>query len=162
MVAGRVILLGTFWMLEEYASAVGRGRAQEVARNVNRLARTVVLSPTPLGIKAPGVREERIGAAGSPDVRSARLACGCWPARRQSAPSARRVVAADRHGHRASGQPTTSAGSSPADRRQPRQASTVSSHRAHPAGLLLPVTTGGDPRFATRGTGRPRTWVCGW
>ena len=68
MVAG-IVLLGTFWMLEEYASAVGRGRAEEVARNVNRLPRTVVLSPTPLGIKAPGVREERIGAAGSPDVR---------------------------------------------------------------------------------------------
>jgi hypothetical protein len=68
MVVG-IVLLGAFWMLEEYASAVGRGRAEEVARNVNRLARTVVLSPTPLGISAPGVREERIGAPGSPDVR---------------------------------------------------------------------------------------------
>jgi hypothetical protein len=68
MVAG-IVLLGGFWMLEEYASAVGRGRAEEVARNVNRLARAVVLSPTPLGINAPGVREERIGKAGSPDVR---------------------------------------------------------------------------------------------
>ena len=68
MVVGLVVL-GLFWMLEEYASAVGRGSAQEVARNVNRLARTVVLSPSPLGIDAPGVSEERIGTAGKPDVR---------------------------------------------------------------------------------------------
>jgi hypothetical protein len=36
---------------------------------VNRLARAVVVSPTPLGIDAPGVREDRLGAAGSPGVR---------------------------------------------------------------------------------------------
>ena len=36
---------------------------------VDRLARTVVLSPRPLGIDAPGVREERLGVADSPDVR---------------------------------------------------------------------------------------------
>jgi hypothetical protein len=64
-----IVLLGGFWLLEEYASAVGRGRAQEVARGVDRLARTVVLSPTPLGIDAPGVREERLGEPGSPEVR---------------------------------------------------------------------------------------------
>ena len=63
------IVLGAFWMLEEYASAVGRGYAQQVADDVERLPRTVVLSRTPLGIQAPGVREERIGAAGSPEVR---------------------------------------------------------------------------------------------
>jgi hypothetical protein len=68
MVVG-IVLLGGFWMLEEYASAVGRGRAEEVARNVNRLAHVVVLSPAPLGIDAPGVQEERIGTPGKPDVR---------------------------------------------------------------------------------------------
>lgn len=68
LVAGTV-LLGGFWLLEEYASAVGRGRAQEVARDVDGLAKTVVLSPTPLGIRAPGVWEERIGEPGSPEVR---------------------------------------------------------------------------------------------
>jgi hypothetical protein len=64
-----IVLLGAFWMLEEYASAVGRGYAQQVAADVNQLPRTVVLSRTPLGIQAPGVREERIGAPGSPEVR---------------------------------------------------------------------------------------------
>ena len=64
-----IVLLGAFWMLEEYASAVGRGYAQQVADDVDRLPRTVVLSRTPLGVQAPGVQEERIGAAGSPEVR---------------------------------------------------------------------------------------------
>jgi len=64
-----IVMLGAFWMLEEYASAVGRGYAQQVADDVERLPRTVVLSRTPLGIQAPGVREERIGAPGSPEVR---------------------------------------------------------------------------------------------
>jgi hypothetical protein len=60
---------GAFWMPEEYASAVGRGYALGLAANVDRLARTAVLSPTPLGINAPGVREQRLGAPGSPEVR---------------------------------------------------------------------------------------------
>jgi hypothetical protein len=68
MVAG-IVLLGGFWMLEEYASAVGRGRAEEVARDVDRLPRATVLSPSPLGITAPGVQEESIGTPGKPDVR---------------------------------------------------------------------------------------------
>jgi hypothetical protein len=68
LIAGTVVL-GAFWLLEQYASAVGRGYAQQLAANVDRLARTVVLSPTPLGINAPGVREERLGAPGSPQVR---------------------------------------------------------------------------------------------
>jgi hypothetical protein len=68
LVAGTVAL-GGFWMLEEYASAVGRGYARELAAGVDRLSRAVVISPTPLGIDAPGVHEERIGAAGSPEVR---------------------------------------------------------------------------------------------
>lgn len=68
LVAGTV-LLGTFWMLEEYASAVGRGLAQQVARGVGTLPRTVVISPAPLGIDAPGVRTDQVGAADSPEVR---------------------------------------------------------------------------------------------
>jgi hypothetical protein len=68
LVAGTVAL-GGFWMLEEYASAVGRGYARQIAAGADRLPHAVVLSATPLGITAPGVREDRIGAAGSPDVR---------------------------------------------------------------------------------------------
>jgi hypothetical protein len=68
LVAGTVVL-GAFWMLEEYAAAVGRGYALQLSQGVDRLARTVVISPTPLGIVAPGVTEERLGRADSPDVR---------------------------------------------------------------------------------------------
>jgi hypothetical protein len=68
LIAGTVVL-GAFWMLEEYASTVGRGYAQQLSADVHRLPRTVLLSSTPLGINAPGVREKRLGAAGSPEVR---------------------------------------------------------------------------------------------
>ncbi len=68
LIAGTVVL-GGFWMLEEYAAAVGRGYAQQLADNVDRLAQTVILSSKPLGIVAAGVAEDRSGAADSPDVR---------------------------------------------------------------------------------------------
>ncbi len=68
LVAGTIVL-GGFWMLEEYAGAVGRGNALQVTASVDQLARTVVISPTPLGIDAPGVEEARIGDADSPSVR---------------------------------------------------------------------------------------------
>jgi hypothetical protein len=63
------VALGGFSMLEQYASAVGRGWARQLAAGVDSLARTVVISPTPLGIQAPGVHEERLGEVGSPEVR---------------------------------------------------------------------------------------------
>ncbi|MFP5348015.1 MAG: hypothetical protein ACLGIA_13435 [Actinomycetes bacterium] len=59
LVAGTVLLAG-FWMLEEYATAVGRGEAEQLAASVDQLARAVVLSPTPLGIDAPGVHEQAV------------------------------------------------------------------------------------------------------
>lgn len=68
LVAGLVVL-GGFWVLEEYASAVGRGYARQLVAGVDRLARAAVISPVPLGIEAPGVREQRIGPADSPAVR---------------------------------------------------------------------------------------------
>lgn len=68
VVAGLVVL-GAFWILEEYASAVGRGYARQLVAGVDRLARAVVISPVPLGLDAPGVREERIGPVESPAVR---------------------------------------------------------------------------------------------
>ena len=64
-----LVVLGGFWILEEYASAVGRGYARQLVAGVDRLARAAVISPVPLGIDAPGVREQRIGAADNPDVR---------------------------------------------------------------------------------------------
>jgi hypothetical protein len=68
VLVGGAVVLSTFWLLEEYASAVGRGYAQQLANTVDRLSRTVVISPRPLGIVAPGVHEERVGAPDSPAV----------------------------------------------------------------------------------------------
>jgi len=68
LVAG-TLLLGGFWLLEEYASAVGRGYAQRLGATADRLPRTMVLSARPLGIDAPGVHEQRLGAPGTPEVR---------------------------------------------------------------------------------------------
>jgi hypothetical protein len=63
------VALGGFWLLEEYAAAVGRGAASTLVANVDGLAHAVVVSPTPLGIVAPGVQEERIGAPDSATVK---------------------------------------------------------------------------------------------
>jgi hypothetical protein len=68
VLVGGAVVLATFWLLEEYASAVGRGYAQQLASGVGQLSRTVVISPRPLGIVAPGVHEERVGAPDSPAV----------------------------------------------------------------------------------------------
>ncbi len=67
LVAGTVTL-GTFWMLEEYASAVGRGQARELLAGLSRLPRAEVTSPTPLGIRAAGVVEEEVDT-GTEEVR---------------------------------------------------------------------------------------------
>ncbi len=67
LVAGTVVF-GGFWALGEFATAVGKGYAQNLANNVAGLPRAVVISPTPLGVEAPGVHEERVGGAGSPGV----------------------------------------------------------------------------------------------
>jgi hypothetical protein len=64
-----IVTLGAFWILEEHATAVGLGYAQQISQTVEKLPRTVVLSPTPLGIQAPGVEEARLGDAASPMVR---------------------------------------------------------------------------------------------
>jgi hypothetical protein len=56
LIAG-IVVLGTLWMLEEYATAVGRGYALKFATIVRDLPRTVVISPAPLGVRAPGVKE---------------------------------------------------------------------------------------------------------
>jgi hypothetical protein len=67
LVAGTVTL-GTFWMLEEYASAVGRGQARRLLAGLSQLPHAEVTSSTPLGIRAAGVVEERIDT-GSDEVR---------------------------------------------------------------------------------------------
>ncbi|MBK7623847.1 MAG: hypothetical protein IPJ14_14580 [Kineosporiaceae bacterium] len=66
VLVGGTVMLSTFWLLEEYASAVGRGYAQQLAHSVDQLSRTVVISPRPLGIRALGVQQERVGTTDSP------------------------------------------------------------------------------------------------
>jgi len=60
VIVAATVLLGGFWMLEEYASAVGKRYASQVAASVDDLTRATVISPAPLGIRAAGVDEERV------------------------------------------------------------------------------------------------------
>lgn len=58
--AGVIVILSMFWILEEYAASVGRGYAQQLVESVDQLPRATVTSPAPLGIEAPGVTEEKV------------------------------------------------------------------------------------------------------
>ena len=53
------------WMLEEYASTVGREYAERLERSVSGLVSTTVTSPTPLGIQADGVAERAEKSGGN-------------------------------------------------------------------------------------------------
>ncbi len=66
LVAGTV-LLGTFWVLEEYASEVGRARARQVIDSVNRLPEAELTSSVPIGVDAPGVVESPVDVIGDVD-----------------------------------------------------------------------------------------------
>jgi hypothetical protein len=57
-----VIALALFWEVSSFAGVVGRGYAQQIEATVHQLPRATALSTSPLGIEAPGVREERIAA----------------------------------------------------------------------------------------------------
>jgi hypothetical protein len=58
------VMLGGFWLLEEYATSVGRDFAEDIAAGVDRLPHAVVTSATPLALEAPGVVEEIVTGAG--------------------------------------------------------------------------------------------------
>jgi hypothetical protein len=60
LLVGSVITLALFWEVSKYAGVVGRGYALEIARTIPTLPRATAFSATPLGIEAPGVREERL------------------------------------------------------------------------------------------------------
>lgn len=64
LLLGGTVALGGFWMLEEYATAVGRQYASDLSASVGGLPRATVLSPAPLGVQAPGVTEARIDSPG--------------------------------------------------------------------------------------------------
>jgi hypothetical protein len=65
--------LGSFWMLGEYAAAVGRGYAREIAASVDRLPHAAVMSTAPLGIGIKGVVEERVQVGGASRYRTTGL-----------------------------------------------------------------------------------------
>lgn len=60
LLVGSVITLALFWEVSMYAGVVGRGYAQQIARDVPKLPSATAFSVSPLGIDAPGVDEERI------------------------------------------------------------------------------------------------------
>jgi hypothetical protein len=62
LLVGSVITLALFWEVSNYAAVVGRGYALQIAASVSTLPRATAFSATPLGIQAPGVREERLSA----------------------------------------------------------------------------------------------------
>jgi hypothetical protein len=62
-----VITLALFWEVSSFAGVVGRGYAQQIEASVHQLPRATALSTRPLGIEAPGVREERIAAGPAAD-----------------------------------------------------------------------------------------------
>jgi hypothetical protein len=66
LLVGGVITLGLFWEVSNYAAVVGRGYALELASSVPKLPRATAFSASPLGIQAPGVREERLSAEPAP------------------------------------------------------------------------------------------------
>jgi hypothetical protein len=58
--AAVIVILSAFWILEEYAAAVGRGYAQQLVSDVGQLPRATVTSPAPLDIQAPGVTQAEV------------------------------------------------------------------------------------------------------
>lgn len=63
-----IITLALFWEVSSFAGVVGRGYAQQIEATVHQLPHATALSTGPLGIEAPGVREERIEAGSEADI----------------------------------------------------------------------------------------------
>ena len=59
------IVLNVFWAVRDWANAVGRGRAQELARVIPQRPSVVVYSKFELHIDAPGVEMTEVGGADS-------------------------------------------------------------------------------------------------
>ncbi len=67
LLLGSVITLALFWEVSNYAGVVGRGYAQQLEVAVPRLPQATAFSAGPLGIEAPGVREEEIRTSARAD-----------------------------------------------------------------------------------------------
>jgi hypothetical protein len=62
LLVGTLITAALFWELSNFAGVVGRGYAQRIESTVRTLPRVTAFSSSPLGIEAPGVREQQITA----------------------------------------------------------------------------------------------------
>jgi hypothetical protein len=62
---GAFILLSLFWTASDYATALGNGRARQVAERLSMQPATTILSAKRLLISGPGVREQRINDSSS-------------------------------------------------------------------------------------------------
>jgi hypothetical protein len=60
--AGLLIVLSAFWTASEYAKALGRGRAEDLAAALDSRPRVAVFAPRRLLIAGPGVTEEQLSA----------------------------------------------------------------------------------------------------
>jgi hypothetical protein len=72
LLVGSLITAALFWELSNFAGVVGRGYAQQIEATVNRLPRVTVFSSSPLGIEAPGVREQPIPVDPAAGAKTAR------------------------------------------------------------------------------------------
>jgi hypothetical protein len=60
--AGLLIVLSAFWTASEYAKALGRGRAKDLAAALDSRPRVAVFAPRRLLIAGPGVTEKKLSA----------------------------------------------------------------------------------------------------
>jgi hypothetical protein len=67
-----VITLALFWEVSEYADVVGRGYARRIEQQVSQLPQATAFSASPLGVLAPGVREQRIDVGSNADASTLR------------------------------------------------------------------------------------------
>jgi len=58
-----LVLLSIFWATNEYASALGRGRAQQLAAALSSRPGVVIYSNQRLGITGPGIDEQRLAGS---------------------------------------------------------------------------------------------------
>ena len=72
LLVGSLITAALFWELSDFAGVVGRGYAQRIELTVNRLPRVSVFSSSPLGVEAPGVREQPIAIGPGASDKAAR------------------------------------------------------------------------------------------
>ena len=70
---GSVITLALFWEVSKYADVVGLGYARRIEQRVSQLPQVTAFSENPLGVQAPGVREEQMDMSLDTDIPTMRF-----------------------------------------------------------------------------------------